>query len=389
MADSPERSSGLVPISALLALLGLSGFLLYDRPFVSNRPEQPRPYPRTYVSTEDIDARLWEDPFPAAYSHPTSPICNTLAPGFAADEAPGALSPASVSREDAAHKLRHLAFEVRRRFEDGRNRSRQQGEGVEHRSVPTATISLLAVMVPGEPYAEQSERRRRMRNAVLSGLAVSGYVPERGALIGHVDSCWDADSHLVVDGQGRPVRVPFEWFLRDPLRPPREPHAATSVLVLWLDETEFRDRMFERVDDLLSTLVGYCYFRKTEVKCLDATEIQGGFQFRLIGPATSGTLASLVSTAPSARSNAGGRPPRLPLVNQDTTLSREGPPAQATTIGDASADPPDVGEGPVAYWRRQNRISTRRRGGSSSVAMRIVTAREIVGKRSPQGSSRL
>ena len=184
-----------------------------------------------------------------------------------------------------------------------------------------------------------------MRNAVLSGLAVSGYVPERGALIGHVDSCWDADSHLVVDGQGRPVRVPFEWFLRDPLRPPREPHAATSVLVLWLDETEFRDRMFERVDDLLSTLVGYCYFRKTEVKCLDATEIQGGFQFRLIGPATSGTLASLVSTAPSARSNAGGRPPRLPLVNQDTTLSREGPPAQATTIGDASADPPDVGEG--------------------------------------------
>ena len=35
MADSPERSSGLVPISALLALLGLSGFLLYDRPFVS------------------------------------------------------------------------------------------------------------------------------------------------------------------------------------------------------------------------------------------------------------------------------------------------------------------------------------------------------------------
>lgn len=342
--DSPERSSGLVPVTALLALLGLSGFLLYDRPFVSNRPEQPRPYPRSYVSTEDIDARLWEDPFPAAYSHPTSPICSTSAADFAADEVPGAMSPGLVPREDAAHKLRHLAFEVRRRFEEGRDPPGQRREGAEHPTVPQATIALLAVMVPGEPYAEQSERRRRMRNAVLSGLAVSGYVPERGALIGHVDSCWDADSQLVVDGQGRPVRVPFEWFLQDPLRSPRESDAASNVLVLWLDETEFRDKTFERVDDLLSNLVGYCYFRKTAVDCLDPEQIHGGFQFRLIGPATSGTLANLVARAPFALPNGGLRQARQPFLNQDASHSTKSPPGETTASGTSHANPPDASE---------------------------------------------
>lgn len=287
--DGQERPLNLIPITAVLAVLGIGGYLLYDRPFVSVRPDQPPSYSRTYPSTEDIDARLWEDPFPPAHAHPTSEICR---PASASGEG-GSTAPATFQLyEDSAHTLRNLAFEVRRRVGDTA-RFTEEATAAPSAS-PADRIALMPVMVPGEPYAEQSERRRRMRNAVLSGLATSGYVPERGELIGHIDSCWSAAGKLVVDGRGRAVRIPFEWFLRDPLAPAGNGDRAGSVLVLWLDETEFRNGMLERIDDLLSHLVGYCYFGKLGVDCLRQAQIRDRFLFRLVGPATSGTLASLL-----------------------------------------------------------------------------------------------
>jgi hypothetical protein len=40
-----------------------------------------------------------------------------------------------------------------------------------------ARLIILPVMVPGGPNVEDAEHRQRSRYAVLSGLAVSGYVP--------------------------------------------------------------------------------------------------------------------------------------------------------------------------------------------------------------------
>jgi len=113
--DSQDRPLNLIPLTAILAVLGIGGYLLYDRPFVSARPDQPPTHSRTDPSTEDIDARLWKDPSPPAQAHPTSETCRRAA----ASGEGGATAPATLRLdEDSAHTLRNLAFDVRRRLGD-------------------------------------------------------------------------------------------------------------------------------------------------------------------------------------------------------------------------------------------------------------------------------
>lgn len=281
--ERQDKGFGLLPISAVVVLLGFGGFLLYDRPFESVRPEQPPPYSRPHPSSEGIDARLWEDPFKPVFAHRAPSVCAST------ETAPPRAAEATENR--TAHELRHLAFEVRNELEGLRADSKTSN----------GKIALLPVMVPGEPYAEQAERRRRMRYAVLAGLGARGFVPVFADLIGYVEVCWSADGSIVQE-EGRSVRLPFEWLERDRLLSPSENGVEVErVLVLWLDETEFRQEPFARLEDLLGHLVRYCYPNELGLDCLDQEDLQDRFQLRLLGPATSGGLQAMLA-APKARS---------------------------------------------------------------------------------------
>src|SRR5207344_2400078 len=107
-------------------------------------------------------------------------------------------------------------------------------------------VTILGVMVFGSPYAEDVESRRRMRYAVLSGLAERHYVPDNPGALGYIATAAEGDGVRV------PEVVPYEWFTFEPPQlAPKEPKRGSlrketslkeippprqKLLVLWLDE---------------------------------------------------------------------------------------------------------------------------------------------------------
>jgi hypothetical protein len=110
-------------------------------PLVSTRPTDAE-YPGHDIrAQQDIDARLWQDPFDAVARDIETKGASTPQPGNS-DLKTGAAS-------------------------DGN---------------PTLTI---AVTLPGAPYPEAAETRRRLRYAVLAALHVAGFMPADERHIGY------------------------------------------------------------------------------------------------------------------------------------------------------------------------------------------------------------
>src|SRR5207302_1861691 len=90
---------------------------------------------------------------------------------------------------------------------------------------PRGDVLLLPVMVPGGPQAEFTEQRLRAREAVLNGLAASGFVTYDPEHIGfcelrgwHTTDLTAADSnpferlHEISD-EAPQIPIPYEWCL--------------------------------------------------------------------------------------------------------------------------------------------------------------------------------
>jgi hypothetical protein len=88
-------------------------------------------------------------------------------------------------------------------------------------------------MLPGGPYAELSEVRRRTRFAVLSGLERRDYTGETQDHIG----CWNPKG---IKGHSIPYEIPYELFQQKEQKNPAEGNDnPKEVLVLWLNEDLF------------------------------------------------------------------------------------------------------------------------------------------------------
>jgi hypothetical protein len=112
----------------------------HEAPLVDLRPAAEAPIEER-TAPQTVDARLWQDPFAAIQkslekSGNQDPVQKCL----------GALS------------------------DDSRCKSPLDAEDKE--------TLVLAVTVPGTPYQEDAERRRRTRYAVLAGLERAGFVPK-------------------------------------------------------------------------------------------------------------------------------------------------------------------------------------------------------------------
>jgi len=256
MDSSPEKKSNEFPIPALASLLLASLAVLVQQfaPLESPRPMTPNAANYSYQAIEDVNARLWQDPFAAELKqHGSSSLDTEICSGQA-------------SRQH--HDVPALAcsiVEIREKF-------------------GSKTINVLGVMVFGGPYAEDAESRRRARYAVLSGLAVKGYAPVDSEHIGY----FEKPTTLKFLSE----KVPFEWF--------NATKDGSPVLLLWLDETAFTSEPLKATRNLVELL-------ETETK---KAAIQGGIDFpkltfKFIGPASSGTLQAMVDElAPPVDKNA-------------------------------------------------------------------------------------
>jgi hypothetical protein len=204
MADQSSSPLGLPPTLWVVLVVGLAGaFAVNHRGFQDARPpDQNAPaYRHTPSSDQDVEAREWEDPFTAVA---VARSADARAQSAKSDQT-------SSSTAEPIHDLNRLAGDVR--------------------AHPHDPLLVLGVMVPGTPYADDMENRRRTRYAVLAGLSSSGYAPDDNEHVGYTSLAVppDTDSHQI---------AAFEWFHSE--QPAAAGAQRPTVLVLWLDQDNFR-----------------------------------------------------------------------------------------------------------------------------------------------------
>jgi hypothetical protein len=238
--DKPRKSIDLPWPAIAAALVALGGVFLYLNPLQTSRPTQagfPVGFNR---DLQDVEARLWQDPLRTTAEHETQ-----------------VQSQKDVSVENSLHAVEAL----RKRL----------------RSPDSSSSLVLAVMIQGGSYAEYSETRLRMRQAVLEALGAQSYVPRDGEHIGYfkIDKPeWDWRSMI----------VPFEWCERNVHKVAESSYPfelPDRICVLWLRDEEFQDQPLSQLDWLL---------RDPNALGINTTNIRA----RIIGPRTSTTLLAMM-----------------------------------------------------------------------------------------------
>jgi hypothetical protein len=146
MADEKQSGSGLGGNSVIVLLVAAASavYMGWQKPpLVSSRPTDLGTELHDVRSPQNVDARLWQDPFAAVRRY----IDDKRNVG---------------SKSDSIHTIDYFR---------------------EH--VHNGPTLLLAVSMSGAPYPEAAENRRRLRYAVLAGLHVLKYEPEDEKHIGY------------------------------------------------------------------------------------------------------------------------------------------------------------------------------------------------------------
>ena len=237
MADDKEKSP-LMPVSVVAVILAALGVTLFVQPFKGSRP----PVSEYLESYRKINARLWQDPFQAVLD------------GVKQDQTLGeGIGKVGISPKQSGSVPLKKAF---------------LGE-IEN----AQEVTLLAFMVPGGIYFEDTENRMRWRYALLAGLSRVGFVSEDAE---HVEFINILSEDEKTTGKVEKVTlsniIPIELLKHDKEK--------AYVLVLWISEGAFEKTPLSKLDYL-------CAYLKEADKLRNAT-------FKIIGPATSDGLLDMV-----------------------------------------------------------------------------------------------
>jgi hypothetical protein len=234
MADEKQSGTGAGGNNlVLLAIAAVSAvYFGWQKPALETfRPTEAERQVHSIGDVQNIDARLWQDPFGA--------IAQYL------NDAP---------QPKTTQSTRYGVSEFIKQLKG---------------SEPL----VIGVTLPGGRYPVEVEERRRLRYAVAAALHTAKYVPEDAEHIGYlridggqkgdqpgpaetvVASADPADTGLPAKGDDPPpvqMDVPFEWFshlAKDKAKTPR-------IAVLWLDESVLRknDRPIGRLKRFAKTL---------------------------------------------------------------------------------------------------------------------------------------
>lgn len=252
--SSGQGSAGFAGWSGngLVALLVVvtGAFVLNEVSLQSTRPAANEPRTEQRYEPQDVDARLWQDPFGAVARQ--------------REQAARVMKPQQLAQEDERRR-NILVSEIEWRLKPGKKQALQQ-------------ITVLPVMLPGGPYAEAVEGRRRLRYAVLSGLNTGGFVPFNSEHLGY----FSPDDNKAVP-RHLPQTVPYEWFEPAPDGIPACDKC--RVLVLWLDDDAFSLNPFGRMKRLM--------------RGLGAEALRDRLRWQVVGPVSSGGLRAMVEEAAS------------------------------------------------------------------------------------------
>jgi len=217
--DASQIFAKALPLIAVVFMA--SGIVVKSIPLESRRPVDPERVKLTHAGRQDIEARLWEDPF-TAMRH---------VKGRSPEER------CKESLKDRAHHPDALRKSIAYRADRGH------------------AVSVLPVMVPGGPYFEDGEARRRSRYAVVFALLQSGWTPASEDKLGYIwtlESCAEAPWARLA-----PELLPYEWFRfsgtgEGTAGATGAPHR--HLLVLWVDEDAVERRPLDGIERIVERL---------------------------------------------------------------------------------------------------------------------------------------
>jgi hypothetical protein len=273
LADDAPQDKG-VPIAGLvIAALVVSTTIIAPAPFQLLRPPEPESFRYDLAKDQDVDARLWEDPFAVvrSYDEKTSKGAKTIE-DRSSDAA--RCGKASAAVDSNVEPDRHGSCYFRQRLI-----SHFGALGADPTAASNTRTVLLGVMVPGYSFVGSSEWRRRVRYAVIAGLNVAGYQPANSEQIGYFRARLQAAEDARVAAEQQNLIVPFERFT------PRD-RGGADVLLLWLDETALGGRWIAKLANLFNNILPSCDGHD------GPKEGGGSYPLRFIGPSNSDMLAS-------------------------------------------------------------------------------------------------
>jgi hypothetical protein len=248
-----KNSPRVFPISGLLLMFAALGVIIFNKvPLEGSRPDVPE----IREPNQKVKARLWQDPFQAVLDDPGKESVGSID-----------LNP----KEDADVK------------QPGNRPDRDKPEGKKSLVAPKAalpvkfnrqvhdrigqkgTLTVVGVMVPGDPYAEEHELRIRRRYAALSAISRLGFAPDDPD---HLDFITLAP--VPKAGLCMTDIMPFEWFKR----------GNDSILLLWINEEVFKEKPM---------------FKLTNLSLYLAVAAEDAVPFKVIGPAGSGALQAMLA----------------------------------------------------------------------------------------------
>ena len=230
--DKNDKAGGWFgnPLPIVMVVLLAAGVLVKNVPLESARPSDPERVKFVPTSQQDVEARLWQDPFAAVEKHEK-------------------LSDQAVASAKETLPAPHTPQALHKRIKTLHDK-----------------VTVVATSVFGGSFDEAAESRRRTRFAVVSALGAHDYSPENADAIGYLYITLPKPNAVN-------LTVPYEWF--------KKRDESSNVLVLWLNE------------DILSTTrpLDELHHLFNELKPPDLAK---GLRVKLIGPAGSAMLAGLV-----------------------------------------------------------------------------------------------
>ena len=321
-----SASTGLITGALAVLAAALYGHSLFLR---DNRPTIPATSMQS-GGTQQIDARLWEDPLYAAQRFRAA---ETSRP---AHEAPKSTPPFSVSVQitipptpnKAAPQATNGPFVLQAAGKTAdAEATHDQGGTWPCVTGQTAAAAYppLVVLIPGGPYEQAAETRRRTRYAVISALHTEGYDTVDPEHLG----CFAAPQGApgprgdAAATQGQAPVIPFERFVKQPIPGEQSDGRASppdGQAVLWVDEDQLRDD--PKPHDGLSAIVA-AY--RTHFGAPD-----GSASVRVIGPYSSKIL-ELMQNAPCDTTQSFDFFVYGATFKPDATVKPEGPVGRCAT----------------------------------------------------------
>lgn len=232
MAEEKKKGGDISLTSTGMLALALAVFGLIwtgPSPLIDERPPGQMESGSDKGKIQDIDARMWQDPLGTVMKE----VKRTSS------------QQRSVQLQSVGNKLTLVVKE-----EKSTEKSTHSPEKTIHRSFvgnQAGRIYMLAVMLPGGPYPEAEEGRRRKRYAVLSALATLGFAPVETEHIGYfIPKSDEQDNSASLE---LPDAVPFEFFERE------QNNKQQITLVLWLDSGHFNKNIEKKINRIFDQAI--------------------------------------------------------------------------------------------------------------------------------------